>query len=75
MAKEAVSYDKELLLRTETAYLPVLYAAIVLQYGSRNKRLERINQFARIARSTGLKMVEEWKITVDQFVTDALAEL
>lgn len=75
MAKEAISYDKELLLRTETAYLPVLYAAIVLQYGSRNKRLERINQFARIARATGLKMVEEWKITVDQFVTDALAEL
>ena len=27
------------------------------------------------ARKTGLVMVEEWKITVDKFVTDAIAKL
>lgn len=74
-AKEAVSGNDDLTLRVETAYLPVLYAAISLKYGSRTKQLERITQFARVARATELHMVEEWKITVDQFITDALASL
>ena len=59
----------------ETAALPVYYGGIVLKYGSREEQLRRIGKFARQARKTGLAMVEEWKITVDKFVTDAMAEM
>lgn len=75
LAREAVSYNPDLLLRVETAQLPLNYAALVLKYGSRNKRLNRLMHFAKTARATGLTKVEEWKITVDQFVTDTLAEI
>lgn len=74
-AKASVAYNEDLLLRTEVAALPVDYAGIVLKYGTPKQRLSRIAHFARIARKSDLHMVEEWKITVDQFVTDALAEL
>lgn len=67
--------DEEVRFRVETAALPVYYAGIVLKYGSREEQLCRIGKFARQARKTGLVMVEEWKITVDKFVTDAMAEV
>lgn len=67
--------DEGLLTRVEMARLPLYYAGIVLQYGSKEERVEAIIKFANIARKTDLKMVEEWRITVDQFITDSMAEL
>lgn len=66
--------DPEVQFRVRTAALPVYYAGIVLEYGSWEERLRRIARFAEQARKTGLVMVEEWKITVDKFVTDAMAK-
>ena len=58
----------------KTAALPVYYAGIVLEYGDWEEKVRRIVRFAEQARKTGLVMVEEWKITVDKFVTDAMAK-
>ena len=67
--------DREVQFRVKTAALPIYYAGIVLGYGGPEERFRRIARFAEQARRTGLVMVEEWKITVDKFVTDAVAEL
>lgn len=50
-------------------------AGIVLGYGTKEERLDRITKFAAHARKLGLERVEEWKITPDQFITNALAAL
>ena len=55
--------------------MPIWYAGIVLGYGSKEARLERIMKFAAQARRLGLERVEEWHITPDQFITDAIAAL
>lgn len=67
--------DKDAQFRVRTAALPVYYAGIVLEYGDTDEKYRRIAKFAEQARKTGLVMVEEWKITVDKFVTDAMAKL
>lgn len=74
-AENTVKENATYLKRVQTARLPLYYAGIVLGYGSLEERLLRIAKFAEIARQTNLHMVEEWKITVDQFVTDSLASL
>ncbi|MBQ3503980.1 MAG: DUF4838 domain-containing protein [Oscillospiraceae bacterium] len=61
--------------RVKTAVMPIWYAGIVLGYGDRQTRLERIGHFAAQARKVGLERVEEWTITPDMFITDALAAL
>lgn len=78
LLEEAISLtdcDKDVQFRVKTAALPVYYAGIVLEYGSREEQLVRIGKFAKQARGIGLVMVEEWKITVDKFVTDAVAKI
>lgn len=74
-AELAVADDPARLFRVREARLPIRYAAIVLQYGTPEERLDQLRHFAAIARKAGLQKVEEWKITVDQFVTDSLAAL
>ncbi|MGL4738915.1 MAG: DUF4838 domain-containing protein [Cellulosilyticaceae bacterium] len=74
-AEAAVANHKDLLLRVQTAHLPIHYAGIVLKYGTVDVQNTHIINFAKTARATKLHMVEEWKITVDQFVTDALCLL
>lgn len=74
-AVSVTSEDKDTQFRVKTAALPIYYAGIVLEYGSRDEKLRRIGRFADQARKTGLVMVEEWKITVDKFVTDAIARI
>lgn len=71
-AKNIVKDKEEVLLRVQEAQLPLYYAGIVLKYGSKKQQLDNIINFANIARKTELHMVEEWKITVDKFVTDSL---
>ena len=75
---EAISLtqgDADAQFRVKTAALPIYYAGIVLEYGDREEKLRRIEKFAEQARKTGLVMVEEWKVTVDKFVTDAMAKI
>ncbi len=74
-ALAAVDGDRDTTFRVKTAEMPLCYAGIVLEYGDRAEKLNRIEKFAEQARKTGLVMVEEWKITVDKFVTDAIAAL
>jgi len=74
-AEYAVKDDEDLHQRVKNARLPLYYAGIVLQYGSTGERMNKIIKFASIARLMGLKMVEEWKITVDKFVTDSVIAL
>ena len=74
-AERTVLQNKELLLRVQTARLPLYYAGIVLQYGSRDELLNMLQKFASIAGKSGLQKVEEWKITVDMFVTENIAAL
>ena len=69
------SGNRELTYRVKSAAMPVWYAGIVLAYGNKEERLTRIMNFAAHARKQGLERVEEWKITPDQFVTDAIAAL
>lgn len=72
-SKARKSVKDDILLRVEVASLPIDYAGIVLNYGK--NKIERLVHFAKFARASNLKMVEEWKITVDQFVTDELTKL
>ena len=74
-ALAAVAGNAQLLHRVKTAAMPIWYAGIVLGYGDRNTRLERIQKFAAQARKVGLEKVEEWTITPDMFLTDAMAAL
>lgn len=71
----AVAGDSDTLFRVKTAAMPVYYAGIVLEYGDREEKLRRIEKFAEQVRKTGLVMVEEWKITADKFITDAIANI
>ncbi len=61
--------------RVKTAIMPIWYAGIVLGYGDRQTRMDRISRFAAQARKVGLERVEEWTITPDRFITDAIAQL
>ena len=74
-ALAAVSTDATLLHRVKTAVMPIWYAGIVLAYGDRQARLDRISRFAAQARKLGLEKVEEWTITPDMFITDSIAAL
>ena len=74
-ALAAVSTDAALLHRVKTAVMPIWYAGIVLAYGDRQTRLDRISRFAAQARKLGLEKVEEWTITPDMFITDSIAAL
>lgn len=74
-ALSAVKGDATLTFRVKTAVMPLWYAGIVLKYGDKQERLERIQKFTSQARKLGLEKVEEWTITPDKFITDALAEL
>ena len=74
-ALAAVSTDATLLHRVKTAVMPIWYAGIVLAYGDRQTRLDRISRFAAQARKLGLEKVEEWTITPDMFITDSIAAL
>lgn len=78
LAEEAMALaasDAALLHRVKTAVMPIWYAGIVLGYGSRQTRLDRISRFAAQARKLGLEKVEEWTITPDMFITDSIAAL
>ena len=74
-AMDAVKSNPTLLFRVKTAVMPIWYAGIVLEYGDRQQRMERIQKFAAQARKVGLERVEEWHITPDEFITDAIALL
>ena len=74
-ALDAVRSDSRLLFRVRTAVMPIWYAGIVLKYGTREEQMDRITKFAAQARKLGLERVEEWHITPDEFLTDALAAL
>ena len=74
-AEAAVAGNPTLLRRVRIARLPLLYAQLALGYGSREERLGLAARFARAAREQGLVKVEEWRMTVDQFLTDTLANL
>lgn len=74
-AMDAVKSDPVLLFRVKTAVMPIWYAGIVLEYGDRQQRMERIQKFAAQARKVGLERVEEWHITPDEFITDAISSL
>ena len=74
-AQQAAASDATLLRRVKTAVMPIWYAGIVLGYGDRQTRLDRISRFAAQARKLGLERVEEWTITPDMFITDSIAAL
>ncbi len=71
----AVEGFETLTYRVKSAAMPIWYAGIVLGYGDKQERLSRILKFAAHARKQGLQRVEEWQITPDRFITDALAAL
>ncbi|MBR4868917.1 MAG: hypothetical protein IKU10_07155, partial [Clostridia bacterium] len=74
-AEEAVAADPETLFRVKTARLPLYYTGVCLKYDTKENRKAMLAKFADQARKSGLVRVEEWKITVDNFVTDKMAEL
>ena len=75
MAESAVESDSEILFRVKTARMPLHYAIICLSHGTKDKQIESIIAFASQSRKIGLEKVEEWKITVDQFITESLAKI
>ena len=74
-ALAAARGNESLTFRVRTAVMPLWYAGIVLGYGTRQEQMERISEFAAQARKLGLERVEEWHITPDEFLTDAMAAL
>jgi len=73
-AEQAVSSKPELLARVRHARLPLYYAGIVNSYGSKKEIFEMIQAFETLAKACGLEKVEEWKITVDQFIADSIEQ-
>ena len=67
--------DRDTWFRVKTAAMAIWYAGLVLEYGTREEKLRRIERFAEQVRKTGLVMVEEWKIAADKFITDAIAAI
>ncbi len=72
-AKEATQLDPETLFRVKTAEMPLLYAIIELKHGTKEDQLQAITAFAGQAKKIGLEKVEEWKITTEQYICDAIA--
>lgn len=74
-AEAATALDPETLFRVKTARLPLYYTGVCLGYDTKENRKNMLAKFAEQARKSGLVKVEEWRITVDHFVTDKMAEL
>lgn len=74
-ALEAVKGNEDAVYRVRTAQLPLLYAGIILKYGTKQEQMDRIASFVDQARRIGLEKVEEWKITTDKFVGDSITFL
>lgn len=71
---EAVALDPEVSERVRVARLPLLYAYLFLEYGTRVERLDKLAEFAAVANRAGLEKVEEWVITVGDFITAVAAK-
>lgn len=73
-AIEAVKLDADVLERVRIARLPLIYAYLFLEYGTREDRLEKTAEFAAVASRSGLEKVEEWVITAGDFITAVAAK-
>lgn len=71
---EAVNLDPEVTQRVRVARLPLLYAYLFLDYGTREDKLDKTAEFAAAANLSGLEKVEEWVITLGDFITAAAAK-
>lgn len=67
-AEDAVSSDPELHLRVKTARMPIQYVQLFLGYGDPATRMDLGRAFGKTAEQTGLEKVEEWRLTVQDFL-------
>ena len=74
-AEEAVRDDDTMLFRVKTARLPLQYAQLRLEHGDSETRTRILASFADVAKIGGLEKVEEWRYTVDEFVSDTRSGL
>lgn len=74
-AERAVATEPEVLLRVREARLPLMYAQVQLGYGEAKERRALLEGFREVARRTGLEKVEEWKLTVPDWIARAEQEL
>ena len=61
--------------RVEDFILSLYYVIIYNRYGDRNTQLDAIEKFVKICKRNNITMIEEWNITTDLFVIDALHNL
>lgn len=73
-AEDAVGDDAELLLRVKTARMPIDYAEMSLGNADADRIRSLAKQFSETAQKTGLEKVEEWRLTVDEFLRKVIAE-
>ncbi len=67
-AEDVVGDDTELLLRVKTARMPIEYAEMSLGHADTDRIRSLTKKFAETAQKTGLEKVEEWRLTVDEFL-------
>ncbi|MFC1739237.1 DUF4838 domain-containing protein [Planctomycetota bacterium] len=74
-AEQAVKDDAELLLRVQTAKIPVIYTKIFNEYGSVEQRLELLEQFNSLCKTNGILKLNEGGYPPSQFYNEQLEKL
>jgi hypothetical protein len=74
-AERLVAAAPDLLLRTRTARLPLMFAQLELGYGEVAARRHIADQFFELARQTGLRMVSEVGLTLEKYEARVRAAL
>ena len=74
-AERSVRKNPEVLLRVQTARLPVMYVQLELEYGNLEERRQVADRFFEVAEKTGLLMIDEWRVTTELYrerITESL---
>ncbi len=66
-AERLVAHDPDLLLRVQTARMPLMYAELELGYGDPAARRALAERLLSLAERTGLLMFNEWDLTAAKY--------
>ena len=74
-AERRVSHQEDVLLRVQTARLPLMYAQLQLGVGDRKTRLTRADKLFNLAERNGLLMFNEWNLPTEKYKSQVMETL
>jgi len=74
-AEKQVTDDKDVLLRVQTARMPLMYAQLQLGVGDRKTRSMIADKLFHLAERTGLLMFNEWNLPTEKYKAQVMESL